>query len=139
MDDIIPILPTTQEEEAPIEVVFTKEEVNYFVQAIDFFQPLIKSLFDNVTPTDLPIILAFIQSVLETQIPDLGGAFDEVRALFNQLYPMVLEDFKAKNPEEAEASKTNVIVLYSKPTQEVPAVSLSDEPRIIIPGNGSIN
>lgn len=122
----------------PLQVVFSEDEANYLLHVIGFFGPLLKEFTNRFSPGDLVAVLGFLQAALETQVPGLRGAFDDVREFFDNVYPLLLKADAKENGEVTEPQ--SLMLVFPQPAPGTPAVSpLEEEPRIIIAGNDRVN
>lgn len=130
----------------PVPVDYNAGEINYFLQSLDFYRPLLKKLIASVPPTELVVLLAFLQAALESQADGLfRGAFEDVRAFFDKLYPVILaNDLEMRQQDAAEkgepyVEEEGILIVIPTPTQGVVARSpLEEEPRLITPGTRTI-
>ena len=137
MADLPPVPPSDKVE---IQSPFEPVEVNFLLHLINFYQPLVAEVLSQAPPADLMGLMAFLTAAIEIQDPVAGVAFDEMRGFFRQIYPVLLEKNREENPQDATPGQ-NFIIIYPRPSEDIPAISpITDEPRIITPGgSGRIN
>lgn len=121
-------------EPQPIQVFFSEEEANFFIQKVDFYQPVIKAMTQSCPPGDLVVLLAFLIAAIETQKPDTGPAFDEIRVFFNAIYPNILAHDAEKNPQSVDEDGCRVVVPRATPGKRG-IDAFSTEPKIILSGS----
>lgn len=132
-----PTIEVEGPDKQPTEICFTKEEANFFLYVVDFYRTIIQDVTTQVPPLELVFILAFLQAAIESQAPHADQAFDETRAFFRQVYPAIMSSVP---PGEVQPEEGQLLIVIPKPSPQSCAVTpMGDEPRIILPGTGSVN
>lgn len=103
----------------PIPFVFTADQCNYLIHKVDFYRTEMQKLVDVVLnggqgPGDLIIIMAFLLSVMETQIPVLREDFEEIRTFWNQIYPAMIQLDIEQHPDDVIDVANNFMLVWPK-------------------------
>lgn len=131
-----PPAPPSTPPAPPAQVSFSRDEANYFLHVVDFHRELIVGITKDVAPLDLPVVLAFLQSAIETQIHQSRQAFDEQRVFFNTIYPVVLHQNAEEHPEES--TEGSIMIVVPTPRNGPALDTYSDPPRIITPSGSKL-